>query len=125
MPADISANVQTEVLILRNPIYHKVSAPEAFDVMIKDGSWLPLLFGVIRSVVERHFFELCDLNWDYVNNESDVPEGYVNSKAFYFKNLNEEQTRFVTGLADELEEDIATAARETLASRENEGETED
>ncbi len=125
MVSDLSADVQTEVLILRNPFYHKIAAPEAFDVMIKDGSWLPLLFGVIQSVVERHFFELCDLNWDYVNNESEVPEGYANYKAFYSKNLSDEQIRFVKSVADELEEDIATAARETLAARENEGETND
>ena len=125
MVSDLNANVQTEVLILRSPIYHKVAAPEAFDVMIKDGSWLPLLFGVIQSVVERHFFELCDLNWDYVNNESDVPEGYVYYKAFYSKNLNDERTRFVRSVADELEKELASAARETLAARENEGETND
>ena len=125
MTPDLNAGIQTEVLILRNPFYHKVAAPEAFDVMIKDGSWLPLLFGVIQSVVERHFFELCDLNWDYVNNESEVPEGYVNYKAFYCKNLNEEQTRFIESVANELEEELAVAARETLAARENEGETGD
>lgn len=116
-----NSDVKTEVLILRSPIYHKVAAPEAFDVMIQDGSWLPLLFGVIKSVVDRHFFDLCELNWDYVNNESDVPEGYVNYKSCYSKNLNEEQTRFIENFADELEEELAQAARESLESREQDG----
>lgn len=119
-----SANTErpTEVLILRSPIFHKTAAPVAFDVMIQDGSWLPLLFGVISSVVERHFFELCELDWDYVNNESDVPDGYVQYKSCFSKNLNEEQTRFVEKFADELEEELAAAAQESLAARENENE---
>ncbi len=119
-----SANTErpTEVLILRSPIFHKTAAPAAFDVMIQDGSWLPLLFGVISSVVERHFFELCELDWDYVNNESDVPDGYVQYKSCFSKNLNEEQTRFVEKFADELEEELTAAAQESLAARENENE---
>ena len=121
---EINAGIKTEVLILRNPLYYKVAAPEAFEIMIKDGSWLPLVFGVLRAVVDRHFFELCELNWDYINVESKAPEDYVNYKSCYSKNLNAEQTAFVQSVADEIESALAVAARETLASRESQDELE-
>ena len=124
---EINAGINTEVLILRNPLYYKVAEPDAFEVMIKDGSWLPLLFGVLRAVIDRHFFELCELNWDYINADTKVPEGegFVNYKCVFAKNLNEDQTRFVQSVADEIESELALAARETLASREEEGGSEE
>lgn len=116
---EIGENTATEVLILRNPIYHKVADPDAFEILIKSGAWLPLVFGTLRAVVERHFSELCELNWDYVNAETEVPENYFRYKSMYGKNLDEEQIKLVRMVADEIESELALAARQFLASQEN------
>ncbi|MGI6401670.1 MAG: hypothetical protein ACOX0A_06110 [Thermoguttaceae bacterium] len=116
---EINAGTNTEVLILRNPLYYKVAAPAEFEIMIEDGTWLPLVFGVVRAVVEQHFFELCELDWDYVHVEEKIPEGFVRYKSCFSKNLNAEQSALVQTVADEIEEAIAAAARQMIEDRES------
>ena len=115
--------MKTEVLIAKNPLLYQNLAPEAFQVLIADGAWIQLVFGVIESAVQRHFFQLCELDWDYLR---DAPENleasYSSYKTFFFKGLNEEQRLFIQQVADEIEEEIRANASEALAAKEAQNE---
>ena len=115
--------MKTEVLIIKNPLFYQNLAPEAFEVLIADGSWIPLVFGVIEAAVQRHFFQLCELDWDYLR---DAPEKldstYSSYKTFYFKGLDDQQRLFVQQIADEIEEEVKANAAEALAAKETQDE---
>ena len=111
---------KTEVLIIKNPMRYKHLAPKAFDALIGDGRWIPLVFGAVEKVVNEHFFELCELDWDYLREASDeIQKNYVNYKSLYHKGLNETQKKFVQQVADEIEEEIRFAAEDVLNSIQN------
>ena len=97
---------------------------ESFDLLIKDGVWIPIVFNTLKSVVENHFYDLCDLNWDYALTESQIPEAYGRYKTLYYDGLNEEQIAFVRMVADEIEEELRRNALDAVASKREEGEDE-
>ena len=115
--------MQTEILIVKNPLLYQDLAPEASRLLLADGSWIPLVFGAVESVVQRHFFQLCELDWDYLR---DAPEkldsAYSSYKSLFYKGLNDEQTRFAVQVADEIEEEIKANAAEALAAKESSNE---
>lgn len=99
---------------------YKHLAPEAFDALIGDGRWIPLVFGAVEKVVNEHFFDLCELDWDYLREESDdVRKKYVNYKTLYHIGLDEAQEKFVQQVADEIEEEVRLAAEDVLNSIQN------
>ncbi len=112
-----------EVLILKNPMSYRDVDSESFDLLIKDGVWIPIVFNTLKSVVENHFYDLCDLNWDYALTESQIPEAYGRYKTLYYDGLNEEQIAFVRMVADEIEEELRRNALDAVASKREEGET--
>lgn len=118
---NLPQKIETEVLILRNPIAYKDIEPTAFEELIKDGTWIPLVFGVLKAVVDNHFFDLCELNWDYVDNEEKVPSHYLRTKFLFSSNLSPEQETFIQTIATEIEEELKIAAQETLENKQNEG----
>jgi len=110
---------KTEVLIVKNPSFYRSLAPEAFQTLIQDGSWIPLVFSSVQKVVEAHFLELCELDWDYIREiDDEKKKSYVNYKSIYSFGLNEEQERFVRQVADEIEREIKLATEETLRAKE-------
>lgn len=113
-----------EVLILKNPMSYRDVDSESFDLLIKDGVWIPIVFNTLKSVVENHFYDLCDLNWDYALTESQIPEAYGRYKTLYYDGLNEEQIAFVRMVADEIEEELRRNALDAVASKREEGEDE-
>ncbi len=119
--SNLPQNIETEVLILRNPIAYKDIEPVAFENLIKDGTWIPLVFGVLKAVIDKHFFDLCELNWDYVDNEEKVPSHYLRTKFLFSSNLSSEQETFIQNIAIEIEEELKIAAQETLKNKQNEG----
>ncbi len=112
--------MQTEILIVKNPLFYQNLAPEAFQTLIADSSWIPLVFGAVESVVQRHFLRLCELDWDYLR---EAPEKlapvYVCYKSVYFKNLDAQQELFAREVADEIEEEIKANAAQALAAKES------
>ena len=118
---NLPQNTETEVLILRNPIAYKNIAPDAFQELIKDGTWIPLVFGVLKAVIDNYFFDLCELNWDYVDNEEKVPAHYLRTQTLFSANLSPEQETFIQKIAREIEEELKIAAQETLENKRNEG----
>ena len=119
--SNLPPNSATEVLILRNPLAYRNIAPDAFQELIKDGTWIPLVFGVLKAVIDNHFFDLCELNWDYVDNEDKVPAHYLRTKYLFSANLSPEQESFIQSIATEIEEELKIAALETLENKQNEG----
>lgn len=115
--------MQTEILIVKNPLLYQDLAPEASRLLLTDGSWIPLVFGAVETVVQRHFFQLCELDWDYLRDKpQDLDATYVSYKSLYFKGLNDEQTCFAQQVADEIEEEIKANAAEALAAKESSNE---
>ncbi|MBR4834079.1 MAG: hypothetical protein IKU86_07095 [Thermoguttaceae bacterium] len=113
--------MQTEILIVKNPLFYQHVAPDAYQALIGDGSWIPLVFGAIEAVVQRRFFQLCELDWDYLRDDAaKLAEPYSNYKTLYFRGLNEEQRKFAEQVADEIEEEIRANAAEALAAKEAE-----
>ncbi|MDO5308673.1 MAG: hypothetical protein Q4G03_04170 [Planctomycetia bacterium] len=112
-----SAKPFTEALIINNPMYYRDLAPDAFDLLIQDGTWIPVVLNSVKNVVERHFFPLCELNWDYLRNETRAPENYSNYKMIHHIGLNEEQCKLVRLVADEIETEILTVAQETVNAK--------
>lgn len=111
--------MQTEILIVKNPLFYQNLAPEAFQSLIADGSWIPLVFGAVESVVQRHFFQLCELDWDYLRDDrQDLADAYTCYKSISFKGLDAEQEIFAKQVADEIEEEIKANAAEALAAKE-------
>lgn len=111
--------MSTEILIVKNPLFYQNLAPEAFDTLIADGSWIPLVFGAVEIVVQRHFFQLCELDWDYLREEPEkLAPAYSSYKTVYFKGLNAQQELFAQQVADEIEEEIKANAAEALAAKE-------
>ena len=115
--------MQTEILIAKNPLLYQSVAPEAFETLIADGSWIPLVFGAVESVVQRHFFQLCELDWDYLREEPEkLASAYSSYKTVYFKGLDDRQTLFAKEVADEIEEEIKANAEQALAAKESQDE---
>ncbi len=115
--------MQTEILIVKNPLFYQELAPEAFQTLIADGSWIPLVFGAVESVVQRHFFQLCELDWDYWRDvQQDLDDVYTRYKSISYKGLNTEQENFAKQVADEIEEEIKANAAEALAAKESQNE---
>lgn len=115
--------MQTEILIIKNPMFYQDLAPEAFATLIADGSWIPLVFGSVESVVQRHFLQLCELDWDYLREEPEkLADVYSSYKTVYFKGLNEQQELFAKEVADEIEEVVKANAAEALAAKEAQNE---
>ncbi|MBR2003788.1 MAG: hypothetical protein IKK39_00975 [Thermoguttaceae bacterium] len=115
--------MQTEILIVKNPLLYQDLAPEASRLLLADGSWIPLVFGAVESVVQRHFFQLCELDWDYLRDKpQNLAPTYISYKSLYFKGLDNEQTRFAQQVADEIEEEIKANAAEALAAKESSNE---
>ncbi len=113
--------MQTEVLIVKNPLSYQHVVPEAFQALIANGSWIPLAFGAVEAVVQRHFFRLCELDWDYLRDDGDkLDSSYANYKTLYFRGLDDEQRKFAEQVADEIEEEIRANALEALAAKEAE-----
>lgn len=111
---------KTEVLIIKNPMYYKYLAPEAFEALIGDGRWIPLVFGAVEKIVNAHYFELCELDWDYLREASEsVLQTHTNYKSLYHLGLDGSQETFVQQVADEIEEEIRLAAEDMLNSLEN------
>ena len=87
--------MQTEILIAKNPMFYQHLAPDAFQALIGDGSWIPLVFCAVESVVQRHFLQLCELDWDYLREEPEkLDKAYTAYKTVYFKGLDAQQTLF-------------------------------
>lgn len=113
----------TEILIVKNPLLYQELAPEASRLLLTDGTWIPLVFGAVETVVQRHFFQLCELDWDYLRDKpQELDAAYSTYKSLYFKGLNAEQTRFAQQVADEIEEEIKANAAEALAAKESSNE---
>ncbi len=116
----MSESTKTEVLIVKNPMYYKEVSPEAFDALITDGRWIPLVFGAIEHVVQEHFYQLCELDWDYLRDaNAESLKTYGNYKTIYYTGLNAEQVAFVQQVADQIEEEVKFGAEETLKSQES------
>ena len=115
--------MSTEILIVKNPLFYQNLAPEAFDTLIADGSWIPLVFGAVEIVVQRHFFQLCELDWDYLR---DAPQNldvaYSNYKSLYFKGLDADQESFARQVAEEIEEEVTANAAQALAAKKSQEE---
>lgn len=110
--------MQTEILIVKNSLIYQEVAPDAFQTLIADGSWIPLVFGAVETVVNRHFFQLCELDWDYLRDDAPkLDSAYSTYKTLYFKGLSDEQRRFAEQVADEIEEEIRANAAEALAAK--------
>ena len=115
--------MQTEILIVKNPLFYQNVAPEAFQVLIADGTWIPLVFGAVETIVQRHFLQLCELDWDYLREEpNDLGQDYRSYKSLYFKGLNDQQELFARQVADEIEEEIKANAEQALAAKEAQNE---
>ncbi len=115
--------MQTEILIVKNPLFYQNVAPEAFQVLIADGTWIPLVFGAVEMIVQRHFLQLCELDWDYLREEpNDLGQDYRSYKSLYFKGLNDQQELFARQVADEIEEEIKANAEQALAAKEAQNE---
>lgn len=115
--------MQTEILIVKNPLFYQNVAPEAFQVLIADGMWIPLVFGAVEMIVQRHFLQLCELDWDYLREEpNDLGQDYRSYKSLYFKGLNDQQELFARQVADEIEEEIKANAEQALAAKEAQNE---
>ncbi len=110
--------MRTEILIVKNPLFYQNLAPEAFQTLIPNGSWIPLVFGAVESVVQRHFFQLCELDWDYLRDpQPNLGDAYSCYKSIFFKGLNAQQETFARQVADEIEEEIKANAAEALAAK--------
>ena len=107
----------TEVLILNNPIAYRDVDPSSFDALIKDGTWIPIVLNTLRAVVERHYFELCDLNWDYLRDENQAPENYQRYKTAFYTGLNGERAEFLHTVVDEIENELRRAANEAILAK--------
>ncbi len=115
--------MQTEILIAKNPMFYQHLAPEAFQALIGDGSWIPLVFCAVESVVQRHFLQLCELDWDYLREEPEkLADAYTSYKTVYFKGLNAQQELFAKEVADEIEEEVKANAAQALAAKEEQNE---
>ncbi len=114
------AETFTEVLILNNPLSYRDVDASSFETLIKDGTWIPIVFNTLRTVVERHFFELCDLNWDYLRDEKNAPENYQKYKTARYIGLDESQEAFLHAVVDEVEEELRNAAREAARAKDAE-----
>jgi hypothetical protein len=115
--------MQTEILIVKNPMFYQHLAPEAFQTLIADGSWIPLVFGAVESVVQRHFLQLCEIDWDYLREEPEkLAPVYSSYKTVYFKGLDANQKLFAQEVADEIEEEIKANAAQALAAKESQDE---
>lgn len=115
--------MQTEILIIKNPLLYQDLAPEASRRLLADGTWIPLVFGAVEAVVQRYFFQLCELDWDYLRDQPQkLDNSYTSYKSIFFKGLNEEQIRFAEQVADEIEEEIKASAAEALAAKETQNE---
>lgn len=115
--------MQTEILIVKNPLFYQNLDSNAFQTLIADGSWIPLVFGVVESVVQRHFLQLCELDWDYLREEPEkLAPVYTPYKSVFFKGLDANQELFARQVADEIEEEIKANAAEALAARESRNE---
>ena len=115
--------MQTEILVVKNPLFYQNLAPEAFQKLIADGSWLPLVFGAVETVVQRHFFQLCELDWDYAREEPEkLASAYTSYKSVFFKGLDDQQKLFAQQVADEIEEEIKANAAQALAAKEEQNE---
>ncbi|MCF0233421.1 MAG: hypothetical protein HUK22_00420 [Thermoguttaceae bacterium] len=111
------------VIIVKNPFFYEYLAPEAHRRLMKDGSWIPLVFGAIEGVVERHYFELCELDWDYCRDVESVPAEYERFKSVFALSLNEAGRALVERVADEIETEIRANAEAALENaRESEEE---
>ena len=117
-------NSFTEVLILNHPAAYREVDSESFDLLIQDGMWIPILLNTLKTVVENHFYELCDLNWDYAREESAAPENYARYKNLFYTGLNDDQIAFVRTVADEIEEELRRNAADAVAAKREEGEGE-
>ena len=108
---------KSEVLIVKNPMFYKDLNQEAFNALIVDGRWIPLVFGAIEKVVEANFMELCEIDWDYLRVDPDAtPDVYKNYKSVFYKGLDENQKKRVCEIADQIEEEIQAAAIDALVS---------
>lgn len=115
--------MQTEILIVKNPLFYQNLVPEAFQVLIADGSWIPLVFSAVESVVQRHFFQLCELDWDYSREEPEkLAAAYSTYKSIFYKGLDSQQELFAQQVADEIEEEIKANAAQALAAKESQDE---
>lgn len=115
----MTESTKTEVLIIKNPMFYKEISTEAFEILIKDGRWIPLVFGAIERVVQEHFYQLCELDWDYLrDNNADKLKDYTQFKTIYYIGLNQEQAQYVNQIANQIEEEIKIAAEETLKAQE-------
>ena len=106
-----------EVLIANNPSAYQELDRSIFERLIVDGTWIALVFTSVKNVVERHFFELCDLNWDYIRDLHNAPENYERYKTIYYTGLDPEQVQFIHAVADQIEEEILQVANATLDAR--------
>ena len=106
-----------EVLIVNNPIQLGVVDKSTFDALISDGAWIPIVLASLRATIERHFFPLCELNWDYLRGEEFAPENYERVKMIFHTGLNDEERAFVSKVAEEIESDLISAGRAALDSR--------
>lgn len=114
---------KTEVLIIKNPMFYQNVHLEAFNILIQDGRWIPLVFGAIERVVNEYFLRLCELDWDYLRDSSAPKLKQYNSyKNIYFTGLKDADVCFVKQVADEIENEIRLAADETLLSLDNQEE---
>ena len=112
--------MKTEILIVKNPLFYQNLAPEAFQTLIGDGTWIPLVFGAVESIVQRYFFQLCELDWDYLREDPEkLAPTYSFYKAVYFKGLNAQQEFFVKQVADEIEEEVKANAAQAFAAKES------
>lgn len=111
-------STKTEVLIVKNPMFYKDVAPEAFEVLINDGRWIPLVFGAVERIVNENFFKLCELDWDYLREATpEIVANYKKYKSIYSIGLDQDQDLFVQNVANQIEEEIIAAATETLATQ--------
>lgn len=110
--------MKTEIIIVKNPFFYKDVAPDAFQATSEDGSWIPLVFQAVETVVNRHFMALCELDWDYLRNNQELSNEYSIYKGVYHRGLDDEQRRFAESVADEIETEIRAAGEEVLLSKE-------
>ncbi len=111
--------MKTEIIIVKNPFFYKDVAPNAFQATSEDGSWIPLVFQAVETVVNRHFMALCELDWDYLRNDQKLSDEYFNYKGVYHRGLDNEQRRFAESVANEIEAEIRAASEDVLAAKES------
>lgn len=111
---------KTEILIVKNPLFYQDLAPDAFQTLIANGTWIPLVFGAVESVVQRHFFQLCELDWDYLREDPEkLASTHTSYKSVFYKGLDSQQEIFAKQTADEIEEEIKANAAQALAAQES------